>query len=597
MNFALSSSAIAYLLFTLVVLVLVFFNFYSYFSFRKQGKEIIKEREESTRHLYELAILKELGERTGYSLNVEEILQIITGSLRQFIDYTVVGYIVITPEKLKINTHIGKPVSSLFVQEMKKRMIASLSALTDKSYDSFVLDEATSGAIVVDDIKQNIGSLFNIPIVIGGVVLGVLSVAHVDVGLYKEEDMTILYKITSQASEAVTRLEDVVKMEKGKLNAMVQSMGDGVLMIDTEYRVMVANPAVKKIIKFVSPVNVDGTSSDHHVNIFNFVDALGGKFDIHGRLEEALVKKNSFVSEKINIDDSFFEIGVYPVLHASTKGGDQMLGAVVVFHDITKDIELERVREEFSGMIVHELRSPLDSIKKIVELAVSGKLDTGSGQFREYLEMIHQSSSSMLEMVNDILDLSKLQAGKFEVNKERADIKEVIENRIMFYKILAESKKVSLESHFDVNLPEFVDFDSQALKQILNNFISNSLKFTKEGGAVLISAFAYDPTKPFPQDMDRSKVSIFPEVRDINIKTPSLCVLVSDNGLGIPEDSMKDLFHTFKQAKLSPVDKESKGTGLGLVIAKGIAEAHGGTIGVVSKEGLGTSFFFTIPLS
>jgi signal transduction histidine kinase len=579
-----------------IFFILVVLVFYFYGSLKKREKEIKKEREESTRHLYELAILKELGERTGYSLNVEEILQIITGSLRQFIDYTAVGYIVIAPEKLKINTYIEKPVSHIFLKEMKERMIASLSALTDKSFESIMLDEVVSGAIVVDEIKQKIGSLFNIPIVIGGIVMGVLSVAHVDVGLYKEADMTILYKITGQASEAVSRLEEVVKMEKGKLNAMVQSMGDGVLMVDTEYRVMVANPAIKKIIKFTPPINPDGTPGDHHVNIFDFVDSLGGKFDIHGRLEEALVNKKSFVSERINIDEAFFEIGVYPVMHTTAKGADQMLGAVVVFHNITKDVELERVREEFASMIVHELRSPLDSIKKIAELAVSGKLDSNSDQFKEYLNMIHQNSSTMLELVNDILDLSKLQAGKFEVNKEQANIKEVISNRILFYKISADSKKISLEASLNNNLPEFSEFDPQAIKQILNNFLSNALKFTKESGAIIISAFVYSPTEFFPKDLDKSKIAVFPESVDINVKTDSLCVIVSDNGLGIPKESMENLFHTFKQAKLSPVDKESKGTGLGLVIAKGIAEAHGGTVGVVSKEEVGTSFFFTIPL-
>src|SRR3989304_4796917 len=89
------------------------------FSLKKREKETTKEREESTRRLYELTILKELGERVGYSLNVEEILQIITGSLKQFIDYTAVGYIVINPEKIKINTHIEKSVSRSFLSEMK----------------------------------------------------------------------------------------------------------------------------------------------------------------------------------------------------------------------------------------------------------------------------------------------------------------------------------------------------------------------------------------------------------------------------------------------------------------------------------------------
>ena len=595
MNTALNSSAAWSFFFIPISIALAVLVFYFYRSTKKKELEITKEREESTRRLYELAILKELGERVGYSLDVEEILQIITGSLRQFIDYTAVGYIVITPEKIKINTHIEQSVSHSFLSNMKERMIASLSALTDKTFDIGMIDEVVSGAIAIDEIKQEIGSLFNIPLVIGGKVVGVLTVAHIKSGLYKEEDMTILYKITGQASEAVTRLQEVVKMEKGKLNAMVESMGDGVLMVDGEYRIVVANPAIKKIIKF-DPHSSIGGAGEKEINIFNFVDSLGGKFDIHGRLEEAITNKNSYVSEKINIEDSFFEIGVYPVLYPLLKGGNQTLGAVVVFHDITRDIELEKVREEFTSMIVHELRSPIDGIKKIIELIVSGSVVASSDQFKEYLNMAHQSSSSMLELINDILDLSKLQAGKFEVNKEKANIKDIIENRIAFYKISADGKKLSLGASFSGNLPLLCEFDPQAIKQILNNFISNSMKFTSRGGAILVSAFAYKPNEPLPSDLDRTKFAAFPEAANIEVQVPSLCVAVSDTGVGIPENHLSDLFHTYKQVKLSPTENESKGTGLGLVIAKGIAEAHGGTVGIVSKEGVGSSFFFTIPL-
>lgn len=560
--------------------------------FRKKDQEIKKEREELTRRLYELAILKELGDRAGYSLNVEEILQIITGSLRQFIDYTAVAYVIVAPEKIKVSMHLETSVGHLFLNDMKERMIASLSALTSRSFKDETKDEIISGALVIDEIRQKIGSLFNIPLVINRNVVGVLTVAHIQPGLYKEEDMTILYKITNQASEAVARLQEVVRVEQGKLNAMVESMGDGVLMVDPEYRVVVANPAVKRIIGF-NPKK----DNPKEITIFDFVDSLGGKFDIHGKLEEAVVKKTSYVSERINIGEEFFEIGVYPVSHPSIKKTDQVFGAVVVFHDISRDIELERVREEFTSMIVHELRSPLDGIKKIAELLLTGSVGADSSQFKEYLNMAHQSSASMLELVNDILDLSKLQSGKFEVNKEKANLKEVILNRISFYKISAGSRKVSLESTFSGNLPELADFDPQAIKQIMNNFLSNALKFTSEGGKVFVSAFALDKKGTFPEDINTSLVPVFPSNTDFKIKSSSLCVVVSDTGVGIQKSSLKDLFHTYKQAKLSPVDKESKGTGLGLVIAKGIAEAHGGVVGVVSKEGLGTSFFFTIPLT
>lgn len=585
MNFALVLGAV-------IIVFLIALVAYLYSVLFRRNREILKERADSTRRIYELAILKELGDRVGYSLNVEEILQIITGSLRQFIDYTVVSYIVLTPEKVKINTHLEKSVSRLFVDDLKSRMLASLSALTGRNFEKSNIDEIISGSLFSNDVKLGIGSLFNIPLVIGGEVVGVLSVAHVNSGLYKEEDMTILYKITGQAGDAVSRLQEVVKMEQGKLNAMVQSMGDGVLMVDTDYRVVVTNPAIRKIIEFGGK-NIEGVKM---ITIFDFVDSLGGKFDIHGRLEEALSKRTSYTSERISIGDSFFEIGVYPVLHSVKVGIDTVLGAVVVFHDISKDIELEHVREEFTSMIVHELRSPLDGIKKITELMVSGSVKSESPQFLEYLNMAHQSSSSMLELVNDILDLSKLQSGKFEVSKEKANIKEVIENRIIFYKISADTRKVSLTAYFHSGVPEFLMFDSRAVKQILNNFISNALKFTSSNGSVMVSAFVYDTKDFFPKDLDRSKIPVFPEEKNIKVSANSLCVVVSDTGIGIRESDIPSLFHTFKQAKLSPVDLETKGTGLGLVIAKGITEAHGGSVGVVSKEGVGTSFYFTIPI-
>jgi signal transduction histidine kinase len=404
--------------------------------------------------------------------------------------------------------------------------------------------------------------------------------------MYMEKDMNVLYKMTNQASQAVSRLREVVEIEKRKLSSMVESMGDGVLMVDSRFQVLVANPAIRKIVKF---------GNEKPINIFDFVDALGGKFDIRGRLEEAVAKNLPYTSEKVNIDSSFFEIGVYPVTHSLVKGGVQVLGAVVVFHDITRDIELEKVREEFTSMVVHELRSPLDGIKKIIEFILSESIDSKSEQFNEYMNMVHQSSASMLELVNDILDISKLQAGKFTIEKEQASIKDVIENRIAFYKVSASTRKLSLEMNLSPNLPETALFDPKAIKQILNNLLSNALKFTSQGGLIVVSAFIFEPGTNLPEP-EKSKAPVFPGPGDIKAKERSLCVVISDTGIGIPSVAMDDLFKNYQQAKLSPVAKDVKGTGLGLAIAKGVAEAHGGTVGAVSKEGAGSSFFFTIPL-
>lgn len=469
MNQALILGAI--LIFFVTAFVLLLFYFLA--AIQKREREIKKEREEASRRIYELAILKELGERIGYSLNVEEIMSLITGSLHQFINYSVVSYAVITEQKVNLNTHIEVSVNRAFLDDMKRRMLASLEALTDKTPGSYAVEEKISGAILIEELNQAVGSIFNIPLVISGSVVGVLSIANTQKGLYKEADMTILYKIVSQASTAVTRLQEVVTTEEQKLM---------------------------------------------------------------------------------------------------------------------------KVREEFTSMIVHELRSPLDGIKKIVELVVSGHIAPDSPEFKQYLGMIHQSSASMLELVSDILDLSKLQAGKFEVNKEESSIKDLIENRIMFYKVSASTREVALENYLSPDLPAAALFDPQALKQILNNFLSNAIKFTPKGGSILVSAFVVREGSLPALSIDFGKYKIFPTITDLKTKQDSICITVSDTGIGIPASDLDKLFQTYKQAKISPVAKDEKGTGLGLVIAKGIAEAHEGTVGVVSKEGMGSTFFFTLPL-
>jgi signal transduction histidine kinase len=180
----------------------------------------------------------------------------------------------------------------------------------------------------------------------------------------------------------------------------------------------------------------------------------------------------------------------------------------------------------------------------MVELIVSGKVAPESKDFKEYLNMAHQSSASMLELVNDILDLSKLQAGKFEVNKEKSSIKDLIENRMMFYKISADTRGVALETVSDPDLPNEINFDPQALRQILNNLLSNALKFTSVGGKVTVTSILVKPGASFENKIDFSKYPVLPNIDDLGIKQDSLCVMVSDTGIGIPAENLNELFQS-----------------------------------------------------
>ncbi len=562
----------------------------AYFFFvNYKAKKILEKREQDiSRRMYELAILKELGDRIGYSLDIQQIIDIITNSLHQFIDYSVVSYMLLEPEKVIFKVHLERSVHRSFVTDIRDRMLGSLSALLDREFDKKDVKEILSGAILIEELDDPVRSFFNIPLVIDEKVVGILNVADTKSGLYKEEEMTILYKIIQQASKAVTSLQGVVKTEQAKLNSMVESMEDGVVMTDTDYRILVINPAAKRCI---------GGENKKDVTIFDFIDNLGGKVDIRGRLEESVKLKKSYVSESFLLKGKFFKVFIFPVRANSVLNEGDVLGGVVIFHDVTQEVELERVREDFTSMIVHELRTPLSVIKNFSEILKKPAKRQTMAERKEYIKMIYQNSSGMLDLVNDILDIAKLQAGKFEISPEPASISEVIDNRLKFFELSAADKKVRLTKVLGETLPNSMRFDVQRIKEVLNNLISNALKFTPVGGTISISAFPHNPSLSVKAELEAHKIRLPKELpEDLFSSLPaSVVVLVQDTGSGISADQIGDLFNKFKQLKNQQIVSNVKGTGLGLAIVKGIVEEHKGHVGVVSEVGTGSAFYFVLP--
>jgi len=155
----------------LIILILGVFGLAVGLFYYLEGRSIklrLKEREEENSHrIYELAILKELGDRIGYSLNVEQIIDVITGSLGQFMDYSVVSYMFLEPEKIIFKAHVEKSVHRKFIDDIRDRMLKSISALVGKEFNSSQVEEVLSGAILIEDIQDPVRSFFNIPLVIG----------------------------------------------------------------------------------------------------------------------------------------------------------------------------------------------------------------------------------------------------------------------------------------------------------------------------------------------------------------------------------------------------------------------------------------------
>ncbi|GMQ95006.1 MAG: hypothetical protein BMS9Abin13_116 [Patescibacteria group bacterium] len=575
---------------TIVVIVVISASLliagFSYLRAKSLGKEARKKEEQVRHRMYELAILKEISDRIGYSLNVEKIVDIITASLEQFIPHSAASYMLLGPGKILFKVNLRKPVSPLFIDEVRGRMLDSLSALLEKDLSRVSVEATVVGVLTDEEAAESVNSFFNIPLVIGGNVVGVLTVADSAEGLYKEEEMTLLYKIVGQASRAVTRLEEVVKTEQRKLSAMVESMADGVVMIDKDYRVLVANPSAKRIVGFLA---------EEKPTIFDFIDALTGVFDIKGKLEEALKTGNTLAMDNVAVGERVFHILISPVSGHGTKK-TELFGGVVIFHDITYEKELEQMKEDFISMMVHELRSPLDGIKKMSEfMGVDPAIREDEKRYREYIKLIHEGSSEILELVNDLLYVAKIESGKFDVDVELADIKDIIKQRIRFFETTAKDARIELTSLFDKNAKSEIRIDPLRISQALNNLISNALKFTKPGGSVVVQVLAHKQGQSIESEAQKVGIKWFLKDKEEKLKNypDALFIAVTDTGEGISKSNMGKLFNKFKQFE-SVVRSGRRGTGLGLVIAKGIIKAHGGIIGVDSEEGTGSTFYFIL---
>lgn len=549
---------------------------------------MLLEQEEMRQRMYELAILKEVGDRIGYSLNIQKVADVIIGSLNQFIEYSTASYMILGSEKIMFRADIDKAVSHGFLDDVKQRMRLSLAAILDRDLGKVPLEETVSGAILLEGQGEPVQSFFNIPLVIGGSAVGVLTIAHTKAGLYKEKEMTMLYKIVGQASQAITRLEEVVTFERGKLQAMVESMQDGVLMTDQSFRVLVSNSALREAVN-IPP--------GRELTIFDIVDACAGVLDFKGRLEESIKLDRTFVAGEVNLSGSIYQVLIFPVKSPSAQGLG-VLGGGVIFHDVTRERAAEKMREEFTSMMVHELRSPLDSIKKIGELLRTPSIRDDKAAYDEYMGMVYQSASNMLELVNDLLDVAKLEAGKFQIQKRPTSIRTTIEERVKFFDTPARNATITLDFSFDPQVPETLSFDPVRVSQVLSNLFSNAIKFTRPGGSIHAHALLHTQGQSVEEEARRAGLTWFVHDEQGTMRQLPNCVIVSvtDSGEGISAGNMSKLFNKFEQFATSARSGERKGTGLGLVIVKGIVEAHGGTVGVYSREGVGSTFYFTITI-
>jgi len=255
----------------------------------------------------------------------------------------------------------------------------------------------------------------------------------------------------------------------------------------------------------------------------------------------------------------------------SVRSRDELGDLAGEFNRMAKKLkELDQMKDDFVSSVSHELRSPLTSIKGYVDFILRGKAGPLNEKLIEYLTIVKNNTSRLGMFINDILDLAKIDAKRFELGKEALELPPLIEEMVTFFRPQAEETKIQLAAVVPTSI-SLVSADQDKLRQVFTNLLSNAFKFTPEGGKVTIEA-------------KNAESGDFVEIA------------IKDTGVGIAKEDLQKVFDKFQQVKPPGGKiKKVKGTGLGLAIVKGIVEAHGGRIWVESELNKGSNFIFTLP--
>lgn len=289
--------------------------------------------------------------------------------------------------------------------------------------------------------------------------------------------------------------------------------------------------------------------------------------EVTGMLET--VRRGEYIvrheTERVTKDGRHIQVSLTISPIRDTTG--RIVGASTIARDITEQKEAEQRQADFIAMIVHDLRSPLMPVISGAQILSEGLVGSVNDEQKRWLGRIEAGGRSLVALITDFLDVSKIEAGHLHLARETVDVKRLLENSMETFAALAKQKGISLRSSIgpEVNC---ISADPRRLEQVLANLLSNALKFTHPGGAVEIGAVREES----------SRVKFW----------------VKDDGLGISPQEIGSLFEKYRQST-SGRRSSQEGTGLGLVICKMVVEAHGGKIWVESELGKGASFLFSLP--
>ncbi len=357
-------------------------------------------------------------------------------------------------------------------------------------------------------------------------------------------------ELASAFNRMAAALRDMIRAlysERNKLSAVLDTMADGIIVVVEDGRIELLNRSAEGLLS-VRAEDAIGSRfmeavRDHELQRL-LSKALETKQQQHGEVE--VMRRRRFLSAV-----------------ATPLTGDGNIGVLLTLHDLTPIRQLETTRKEFVSNVSHELRTPLSAMKAMAETLEAGALDEPQVA-RDFVQRIHGEIDRMSAMVNELLELSRLESGQVKLQTGSVELPPLVQEVLAHFQEQARARHIRLDAFLADGLPRALG-EKEKLYQVLSNLVDNAVKFTPQHGQVTITA---------------------------NVAGRMVEVAVRDTGIGIPEEHLPHIFERFY--KVDPSRRDG-GTGLGLAIVKHTIQAHGGEVRAESKEGAGSTFTFTVP--
>ena len=347
--------------------------------------------------------------------------------------------------------------------------------------------------------------------------------------------------------------------EEKKMTAVVNGLAEGLILVDSKDHILHINPAAEHILEIEEP------NSEEILAKVIENDQLAKIF----KEDKELISENQVATSEVTLNhkkDGQMVLRVISTAFLDEVG--EVLGTVYLFQNITRDKEIDQMKSDFISLVSHELRTPLTSIIGFVSFILDGKTGTINEKQHDSLVRVHRQSKRLAALINDLLDISRIEAGRIEIKREPTSILEITKQRFDEIKPQADEKELKFSLIVPDSLP-LIFGDEERIGQILTNLMGNAIKFTPEKGRVA--------------------VKLKSDGKIIHVE-------VIDDGFGVPIENRQKVFEKFYQHG-DIHTRQQGGTGLGLSIAKSIVEVHGGRIWVDDGEGgRGSNFQFVLPL-